>query len=87
MINLLLPLLLAMPVAEEPRCGMCNIDGDQNGLVDVKDLQIFLTNFDGVVDESPSPADLNCDGEETIADYLMFLTYFGRKAPECKNPE
>lgn len=82
--NLLLPLLLAMPVAAAPSCGICNIDGDRDGDIDVKDLQIFLTHYDGVVDSNTPLVDFNCDGEETIGDYLVFLTYFGRNAPECR---
>ena len=81
MFNLLLP-LLALGLAQEPCGGICRADINDDGIVNILDLQLFLKDYDGVVDENTPNVDLNCDGLETITDYVTLLSFFGATLPE-----
>lgn len=81
MINLLLP-LLALGLAQEPCDKACRADINDDGVVNIVDLQLFLKDYDGVINENTPRVDLNCDGLETITDYVTLLTFFGTTLSE-----
>lgn len=66
-------------VVDDP-CVCVDYDGD--GFVGRADLQVFLQGY-GAQPGSASFAqsDLNCDGISSIADYLLFIAYYGSQAP------
>ena len=80
MFNLLLP-LLALGLAQEPCNSFCNADINDDGVVNIVDLQTFLRYFDGNVDENTDLIDMNCDGLETITDYTILLSFYGQTLP------
>ena len=59
------------------------LDANKDGIVDIVDLQTFLKDFDGEVDANTVRVDFDCDGQETIADFRLFVSYFGTAGPEC----
>lgn len=78
MFNLLLPLWLAVvPVTEDCVAG-CRADFNDDGVISTQDLQSFLQFYDGIVDENTELVDLNCDGNETVTDYVIFLSFYGQ---------
>jgi hypothetical protein len=83
MLCLLLPLLATVVPAPVDSCGICNIDANNDGIVNIVDLQTFLKDFDGEVDANTVRVDFDCDGQETIADFRLFVSYFGTAGPEC----
>lgn len=84
MINLLLP-LLAFGLVQNPCDTACRADINDDGVVSMKDLQLFLSFYDGVIDDNTQRIDMNCDGLENITDYTIFLSQYGNTVPNnCK---
>lgn len=81
MINLLLP-LLAFGLAQDPCDQDCRADINGDGVVNIVDLQLFLKDYDGVINENTANVDLNCDGLETITDYVILLSQYGSTVSE-----
>lgn len=81
MFNLLLPLLV-LGLAQEPCESLCRADINDDGMVSMQDLQLFLSFYDGVIDENTELIDLNCDGLESITDYTILLSQYGSTVSE-----